>query len=73
MKNTLVTQDGAQMQRFFAENMFDGETIKQNQMITVENGTIHSIESFQFPGDATQLSGLVVAVYYLIISQVSIL
>jgi N-acetylglucosamine-6-phosphate deacetylase len=59
MKNTLVTQDGAQMQRFFAENMFDGETIKQNQMITVENGTIHSIESFQFPGDATQLSGLV--------------
>ncbi|WP_293751768.1 N-acetylglucosamine-6-phosphate deacetylase [uncultured Paraglaciecola sp.] len=48
------------MQRFFAENLFDGITIRQNQMITVENGTIHSIKSAQFPDNATQLLGLVV-------------
>mgnify|MGYP003634672560 CR=1 FL=1 len=47
------------MQRFFAENLFDGKTIKKDQMITVENGTIHSIESAQFQGDALKLSGLV--------------
>jgi N-acetylglucosamine-6-phosphate deacetylase len=47
------------MQHFFAENLFDGKTIKTNQMISVDNGKIHSIESAQFPGDAIQLSGLV--------------
>jgi N-acetylglucosamine-6-phosphate deacetylase len=49
----------AQMQRFFAENLFDGNTIKNNQMMTVDKGTIHSIESAQCPSDAIQLSGLV--------------
>jgi N-acetylglucosamine-6-phosphate deacetylase len=48
------------MQRFFAEKLFDGTTIKTNQMITVDDGTVHSIESANTPGDATQLSGLVV-------------
>jgi N-acetylglucosamine-6-phosphate deacetylase len=47
------------MQRYFAENLFDGKTIKKNQMITVEDGTIHSIESSQFQDDAIQLTGLV--------------
>jgi N-acetylglucosamine-6-phosphate deacetylase len=47
------------MQRFFAEHLFDGITIKKNQMITVENGEIHSIKSAQLPDDATQLLGLV--------------
>ena len=47
------------MQRYFAENLFDGKTIKKNQMITVEDGTIHSIESSQFQDDAIKLTGLV--------------
>ena len=47
------------MQRFFAENLFDGKTIKKNQMITVEGGTIQSIESAQFQDDAIRLVGLV--------------
>jgi N-acetylglucosamine-6-phosphate deacetylase len=47
------------MQRFFAESLFDGNTIQKNQMITVEAGTIHSIESAQSQDDAIQLSGLV--------------
>jgi N-acetylglucosamine-6-phosphate deacetylase len=47
------------MQRFFAENLFDGKTIKTNQMISVDCGKIHSIESTQFEGDAIQLHGLV--------------
>jgi len=47
------------MQRYFAENLFDGKTIKKNQMITVEDGAIHSIESSQFQDDAIQLTGLV--------------
>jgi N-acetylglucosamine-6-phosphate deacetylase len=47
------------MQRFFAEQLFDGITIKTNQIIIVEDGTIHSIESAQLQHDAIQLSGLV--------------
>jgi len=47
------------MQRYFAKSLFDGKTINANQMISVEDGTIHSIESTQFPRDAIQLSGLV--------------
>jgi N-acetylglucosamine-6-phosphate deacetylase len=47
------------MQRFFAEQLFDGITIKTNQMISVEDGIIHSIESAQLQHDAIQLSGLV--------------
>ncbi|MFT4808985.1 MAG: N-acetylglucosamine-6-phosphate deacetylase [Paraglaciecola sp.] len=47
------------MQRYFAKNLFDGKTIKTNQLITVEGSTIHSIESAQFQNDAIQLSGLV--------------
>jgi N-acetylglucosamine-6-phosphate deacetylase len=47
------------MQRYFAKNLFDGKTIKTNQLITVEGSTIHSIESSQFQNDAIQLSGLV--------------
>jgi N-acetylglucosamine-6-phosphate deacetylase len=47
------------MQRFFAEQLFDGITIKTNQMISVEDGTIYSIESAQLQHDAIQLSGLV--------------
>lgn len=47
------------MQRYFAKNLFDGKTIKKNQMFTVEGGKIHSIESAQFQNDATQLFGLV--------------
>lgn len=47
------------MQRFFAEQLFDGITIKTNQMISVEDGTILSIESAQLQHDAIQLSGLV--------------
>ena len=47
------------MQRFFAKKLCDGNTIKHNQMMTVDDGKIHSIESAQFPGDAIQLSGLV--------------
>jgi N-acetylglucosamine-6-phosphate deacetylase len=48
------------MQRFFAENLFDGKTIKTNQMISVDFGKIHSIESTQFQDDAILLPGLVV-------------
>jgi N-acetylglucosamine-6-phosphate deacetylase len=48
------------MQRFFAENLFDGKTIKANQIISLEGGIIHSIESAQFRDDAIQLPGLVV-------------
>lgn len=47
------------MQRFYAEKLFDGKTIKTNQMISVDCGKIHSIESAQFEGDAIQLRGLV--------------
>lgn len=47
------------MQRYFAKNLFDGKTIKTNQLITVEGSTIHSIESTEFQNDAIQLSGLV--------------
>lgn len=47
------------MQRYFAQSVFDGDTIKKNQLITVENGTIHSIESGSFSRDAIHLSGLV--------------
>ncbi|PKG98172.1 N-acetylglucosamine-6-phosphate deacetylase [Paraglaciecola sp. MB-3u-78] len=47
------------MQRFFAESLFDGNTILKNQMITVEAGTIRSIESAQLQDDVIQLSGLV--------------
>jgi N-acetylglucosamine-6-phosphate deacetylase len=47
------------MQRFFAESLFDGNTILKNQMITVEAGTISSIESAMLQDDAIQLSGLV--------------
>lgn len=47
------------MQRFFAENLFDGQTIKNNQMITVEHGAIQSIESALKSDDAVQMSGLV--------------
>jgi len=47
------------MQRFFAENLFDGKTIKKNQLITVEGGTIRAIESAQCQDDGIQLSGLV--------------
>jgi N-acetylglucosamine-6-phosphate deacetylase len=47
------------MQRFFAESLFDGQTIKKNQMITVEAGTIQAIESANLQDDAVQLSGLV--------------
>jgi N-acetylglucosamine-6-phosphate deacetylase len=60
MKSTLVAQKETQMQRFFAEELFDGQTIKTNQMITVEDGVIRSIETAQSSGDAIQLSGLVV-------------
>jgi N-acetylglucosamine-6-phosphate deacetylase len=59
MKNTLVAQKETQMQRYFANNLFDGKTLKHNQMITVEDGTIRSIESAQFQDDFIQLSGLV--------------
>jgi N-acetylglucosamine-6-phosphate deacetylase len=59
MKSTLVAQKETQMQRFFAEELFDGQTIKTNQMITVEDGVIRSIETAQSSGDAIQLSGLV--------------
>jgi len=48
------------MQRYFAENLFDGKTIKTNQLISVEDGKIHSIESAKFQDDAIQFSGLVV-------------
>lgn len=48
------------MQDYFAASVFDGETIKSNQLITVENGIIHSIESAQFSSDAIRLDGLVV-------------
>lgn len=47
------------MQRFFAENLFDGKTIQKNQMITVENGTIQSIEPAHLQNDMVHLSGLV--------------
>ena len=47
------------MQRYFAKRLFDGKTIKENQMISVEGGTIHSIESAQLQDDVIQLSGLV--------------
>jgi N-acetylglucosamine-6-phosphate deacetylase len=47
------------MQRYFTKKLFDGKTIKTNQMISVEGGTIHSIESAQFQDDAIQLLGLV--------------
>jgi N-acetylglucosamine-6-phosphate deacetylase len=59
MKNTLVAQKETQMQRYFANNLFDGKTLKHNQMITVEDGTIRSIESAQLQDDFIQLSGLV--------------
>jgi N-acetylglucosamine-6-phosphate deacetylase len=49
----------AKMQRYFAKNLFDGKTIKTNQMITVEDGKLLSIESTQCHEDAIQLSGLV--------------
>lgn len=48
------------MQRYFAENLFDGKTIKTNQMISVKSGTIRSIESAKYQDDAIQLPGLVV-------------
>jgi N-acetylglucosamine-6-phosphate deacetylase len=48
------------MQRYFAENLFDGKTIKTNQLISVEDGKIHSIESAKLQEDAIQFSGLVV-------------
>ncbi|MBU3004944.1 N-acetylglucosamine-6-phosphate deacetylase [Paraglaciecola arctica] len=47
------------MQRFFAENLFDGKTVQKNQMITVEAGTIQSIETAGSQGDAIVLLGLV--------------
>jgi N-acetylglucosamine-6-phosphate deacetylase len=47
------------MQRFFAEQLFDGNTIKKKQMITVDDGAIQSISSAQFAKDATLLAGLV--------------
>lgn len=47
------------MQRFFAENLFDGQTIKKNQMITVESGTVLTMESAPLQGDAVLLTGLV--------------
>ncbi|WP_339719465.1 N-acetylglucosamine-6-phosphate deacetylase [uncultured Paraglaciecola sp.] len=47
------------MQRFFAENLFDGKTIKNNQIITVEAGIIHSIEPAAAQDNAIQLNGLV--------------
>ena len=47
------------MQRYFAEHLFDGKTVKRNQMLTVESGQIISMETALSPGDATLLSGLV--------------
>jgi N-acetylglucosamine-6-phosphate deacetylase len=47
------------MQRYFAEHLFDGKTIKSNQMISVKDGSIHSIESVKFQDDAVHLSGLI--------------
>jgi N-acetylglucosamine-6-phosphate deacetylase len=55
------------MQRYFAENLFDGKTIKTNQMMTVEGGTIQLIGSAEYQEkshkacqqDVIRLSGLV--------------
>ncbi|MEP1447850.1 MAG: N-acetylglucosamine-6-phosphate deacetylase [Paraglaciecola sp.] len=47
------------MQRFFAENLFDGKTVKKNQLITVKAGTVQSIETADPLDDAEQLLGLV--------------
>jgi N-acetylglucosamine-6-phosphate deacetylase len=47
------------MQRYFAEHLFDGKTVKKNQLLSVENGQIISMETTLSPGDATLLSGLV--------------
>ena len=47
------------MQRFFAEKLFDGKTVKTKQMISVDAGKIHSIEPAQFERGVTQLLGLV--------------
>lgn len=59
MKSTSVTQKEAQIRRYFAKNLFDGTSIKKNQMITVEKGSIQSIESAQFQDGAIPLLGLV--------------
>jgi N-acetylglucosamine-6-phosphate deacetylase len=48
------------MQRYFAENLFDGKTIKTNQMISVKSGIIRSIESAKCQDNVIQLPGLVV-------------
>ena len=47
------------MQRYFAEHLFDGKTVKKNQLLSVENGQVISMETTLSPGDATLLSGLV--------------
>lgn len=59
MKSKPVAQKEAQLQRYFAENLFDGKIIKKNQMITVQSGSIQSIQSAQFQDDAIPLLGLV--------------
>ncbi|WP_299073171.1 N-acetylglucosamine-6-phosphate deacetylase [uncultured Paraglaciecola sp.] len=48
------------MQHYFAQRLFDGSTVKQNQLIKVNKGSIHSIESSQPLNQAIQLNGLVV-------------
>ncbi len=47
------------MQRYFAKKLFDGKTIKTNQMITVDDGKIHSIGSAEYQEDVIRLPGLV--------------
>ena len=47
------------MQRYFAKILFDGKTIKTNQMITVDDGKIHSIGSAEYQEDVIRLPGLV--------------
>jgi N-acetylglucosamine-6-phosphate deacetylase len=51
------------MQRYFAEHLFDGKTLKKNQIFTVESGQIVSMQTALSPSDATLLSGLVAPGY----------